>query len=178
MKKIICLALVLLVVLSLTACGSYENDSRIYFFGTWSCEADKDSGIPASTMVINEDNTGTLQYGDVHYTFKWVNHPSMPEILLVKEMVDDNSGTTHLPTEKLKKYRCPNCYLETYAIKVSDQTCPKTGCNTVYPDAYEVSNIISCTYTVYQGKVRVMVMDGDGLDQIDRLNLVLDKQAN
>ena len=171
MKKIISLALVLLVVLSLAACGNF--DQKVYFLGTWTGKESKDGRVPASTMTINEDNTGVLKYGDITYNFKWVNHPSQPEILLVKEMVDD-SGEKYVPTEGSTKMRCPKCYLENSILKVKDNKCPK--CDTEYPEEFNVSCVINCTYTVYQGQVRMMVNDGDGLDKIDKMTLVLDKQ--
>ena len=170
MKKIICLTLALLMVVALAASGNF--DQKVYFVGTWTCETSADGRVPASKMTIQDDYTGVLEYGDMTYTFKWVNHPANPEVLLVKEMVDE-SGATHVPTEKL--YRCPNCYLETRAIKVVDNTCPRENCGTKYTPECEVANVISCTYTIFEGRVRMLVADGDGLDKIEKMNMMLDK---
>jgi len=173
MKKIICLALALLVVLSLAACGNF--DQKAYFIGTWTCEENKADLIPASTMTFKDDYTGVLEYGDVTYNFEWVNHPSMPEIVLIKKMVDDQ-GETHVPTEKIRTFRCPNCYLETNASKIKNNTCPKKGCGTQYPPEFDVTCVLRCTYTLYNGTVSMIVNDGDGHDKIDKLTLLLDKQ--
>lgn len=173
MKKMMCLALALLMVLAMAACGNF--DQKVYFVGTWTCEASADGKIPVSTMTIKDDYTGVLQYGDVTYNFKWVNHPANPEIFLVKEMVD-NSGTTHVPTEKLRTFRCPNCYLETLASKITNNTCPKADCGTQYTPDCDITCVIKCTYTIFDGTVRMLVEDSDGQDQIKDMNMLLAKQ--
>ena len=117
MKKIICLALALLVVLSLAACSNF--DQKVYFLGTWTCAVSSDGKIPASTMTVKDDYTGVLEYGDVTYNFKWVSHPGNPEIMLIKEMVD-NDGSVHTPTEKTRFLLCATCHQENLATKVKD----------------------------------------------------------
>ena len=174
MKKIICLALALLVVLSLAACGNF--DQKVYFLGTWTCGADEKSNVPASTMTIKDDYTGVLEYGDVTYTFNWVSHPGNPEIMLVKEMKEDN-GDVHVPTEKSKYLLCAECHQENLATNVKDNKCPRPTCGAEYPEDADVSCVLRCTYTVYKGKVRMMVNDGDGQDTINKMNMIMDKNA-
>lgn len=169
MKKIISLMLAVLVVLSLAACGNF--DQKVYFVGTWTGAADPDKAIPEATMTLAEDLTGKLVYGDVTYDLEWMIHPANPEIMLVKKMVAD--GETHVPTNQ--RFRCPDnsCRMEYLPNKIVDNKCPK--CSTEYEEGCEISAVIRCTYTVVEGEVKIMVTDDDGLDSLT-ISQVLAKQ--
>lgn len=94
MKKIICLVLATILTLSLCACSI---NSINFLSGTWTCGEDPTNDVLASTLVLNEDLTGTLTNGDTVYNVVWKVNPEDPDNVLLTTVGDITSTDDKFP---------------------------------------------------------------------------------
>lgn len=136
MKKLICMILIAALAVGFAACAA-PNTKPIYV-GTWVGEG--------TTLLLNEDSTGTLTTPDATYAITWKVH--------VKDETCYENGQ---PKEGYASYHDNPDSIDILTVKGGDVDLSTNPVEPNFP-------ILKANLTVTQGKLQLSIFDGNAKD--------------